>query len=161
CMVMDGLLFDEAAHLARLERSLSELGMTMPMHHSALKIVLREMVRLNRFANGFVYLQVTRGTHRRDHFIPAGARPTLIVTARPFNAAAIEKRRSEGVAIFSTPDIRWGRCDIKSTALLPNVLAKSASQGKGGYEVWFVDERGLVTEGGSTNAWIVDKTGKV
>jgi D-alanine transaminase len=158
-MVMGGLVFDESAHLDRLERSLGELSIAMPIHRSALRIVLREMVRLNRIENGFVYLQVTRGVAKRDHFIPKHARPSLILTARPFNAEAVEKRRGNGVAVFSTPDIRWGRCDIKSTALLPNVLAKSASQAKGGYEVWFVDEEGFVTEGGSTNAWIVTRDG--
>ena len=158
-MVMGKLLFDEEAHLDRLERSLGELSIAMPIHRGALKVVLREMVRQNRIVDGFVYLQVTRGVAKRDHFIPKAAQPSLILTARPFNAAAIEKRRGNGVAVFSAPDIRWARCDIKSTALLPNVLAKSASQAKGGYEVWFVDDNGFVTEGGSTNAWIVTRDG--
>ena len=159
CMVMGGVLFDEVPHLDRLERSLGELGMAMPIHRAALKIVLRQMVRANRIVNGFVYLQVTRGAAKRDHFIPKNARPSLIITARPFDASAIEKRRENGVAIFTAPDIRWGRCDIKSTALLPNILAKSAAHAKGGYEVWFVDDEGFVTEGGSTNAWIVTSSG--
>ena len=160
CMVLDGRLLDESAHLDRLQRSLSELGIAMPMRRNALRIVLRETMRRNRLHNGFLYLQVTRGAFRRDHAIPALDRPTLIVTARNIDFASVEARRAQGVAVFSTPDIRWGRCDIKSTGLLPNVLAKTKAHEHGAYEAWFVDAAGFITEGASTNAWIVNDKGR-
>jgi D-alanine transaminase len=148
---------DQAGHLDRLERSLKALNMRMPMARAALAAVLRETLRRNRLRDGVLYLQVTRGAHRRDHPIPAGAQSTLIITARPINLAAIDKRRAEGVAVVTRPDIRWGRCDIKTTGLLPNVLAKTDARKAGAFEAWLVDEKGFVTEGASANAWIVTR----
>jgi D-alanine transaminase len=77
------------------------------------------------------------------------------MTARAVNPAAIGKRRADGIAVVTRPDIRWGRCDIKTTGLLPNVLAKTQARAAGAYEAWLVDRDGLITEGASTNAWIV------
>ena len=159
CAVLDGRLMDEEPHLDRLERSLAALQIRMPMTRGALKAVMREMIRRNRLMNGLLYLQVTRGAHRRDHPMPAAHMSTLIMTARPLNVASIEKRRAEGVAVITLPDIRWGRCDIKSTALLPNIMAKTEARKLGAFEAWLVDRDGLVTEGASTNAWIVTQEG--
>ena len=114
-----------------------------------------------RLREGLLYIQVTRGAYRRDHPIPERVRPTLIMTARNLNAAATAKRRTEGVAVITRPDIRWGRCDIKTTGLLANVLAKTDARKAGAYEAWLVDKEGFVTEGSSTNAWIVTKDGTV
>ena len=86
---------------------------------------MRETIRRNRLKDGLLYLQVTRGAHKRDHPMPAGHRSTLIMTARPINVAAVEKRRADGIAVVTLPDIRWGRCDIKTTGLLANVMAKT------------------------------------
>src|SRR5260221_642866 len=97
----------------------------------------------------------TRGAYRRDHALPKTVRPTLIVTARSLDWTAIERRRAEGVAVSLVPDIRWGRCDIKTTGLLANVLAKTEARKTSAYEAWLVDENGMITEGASTNAWIV------
>jgi len=159
--VIDGLIFDEEEHLDRLERSLSELEMAVPMQRRPLRLVVREIARRNRISNGLVYLQVTRGTFRRDHAIPGGpaVRPTLILTARNLDMAAVEARRESGIKIVTLPDERWARCDIKSTSLLANVLAKTAARRAGAYEAWLLDGEGLVTEGSSTTAWIVDKEG--
>jgi D-alanine transaminase len=122
--------------------------------------VLRETVRRNRVRDGIVYLQVTRGTARRDHPFPAeGTAPSVVVTSRAVDVAKAEATAKKGVAVITQPDIRWGRCDIKTVGLLPNVLAKQAARERGAYEAWMVDEMGLVTEGGSTNAWIVDEHG--
>jgi D-alanine transaminase len=159
CAVLEVRLMDEAEHLLRLARSLAALDMAMPMKPSALKLVLREMIRRNRLKDGLLYLQVTRGAHRRDHLIPANARSSLIVTARPVNMAAVERRRAEGIAVVTMPDLRWGRCDIKSTSLLPNIMAKTEARKRGAFEAWLVDRDGFVTEGGSTNAWIVTHDG--
>ena len=161
CAVAGGHLLDEAGHFARLERSLGEIGMAMPMPPRALKTVMQETVRRNRVKDGVLYLQITRGATRRDHPIPERSQPTVIITARPLDMAAFAKRRAEGIAVMSRPDIRWGRCDIKSTGLLPNVLAKTAARKNGAYEAWLVDKEGFVTEGTSTNAWIVTAEGRV
>jgi D-alanine transaminase len=161
--VFDGRIFDEEPHLDRLERSLREIQMPMPIARDALKLVLRELIRRNRIeSDGLIYLQITRGAHRRDHAIPERAgRPTLILTARVVDTLAFEKRRADGIRVVTHKDERWARCDIKSTSLLPNVLAKTAAHAKGAYEAWLVDGEGRVTEGSSTTAWIVDADGRL
>ncbi len=158
--VIGGRLADAEGHFARLERSLGELGIAMPMSRQALIVALRETVRRNRVKHGIVYLQVTRGVARRDHAFPnPPVRPTVVITARSSDAAAAEARAAKGVGVVTTPENRWGRCDIKTVDLLPNVLAKQAAKEQGAFEAWFVDAEGLVTEGASSNAWIVDKDG--
>lgn len=158
--VFGGKLADAEGHLERLWRSLSELRIDPPMSEKALLVVLHETVRRNRFKDGAVYLQITRGAAPRDHPFPNPAPPpTVVVTAKPVDYAAAEARAKTGVKVLTQPDIRWGRCDIKTVGLLPNVLAKQAAREAGAYEAWLVDELGFVTEGGSTNAWIVDADG--
>jgi D-alanine transaminase len=158
--VFDGQLADAEGHFARLERSLSELRIAMPMSRAALKVALGETIRRNRVVSGLVYLQITRGAAPRDHAFPApGTRPSIVITAKPVDWAAAEARAAKGVSVITTPETRWARCDIKSVALLPNVLAKQAARETGAAEAWFVDDLGLVTEGSSSNAWIVDREG--
>ncbi len=158
--VFDGRLADAEGHFARLERSLREIDIAPPMGRAALTVVLRETLRRNRVRDGLVYLQITRGVARRDHVFPsADTPPSIIVTARSVDRAAAEAKAAAGIAVFTTPENRWGRCDIKTTNLLPNVLAKEASKKQGGGEAWFVDADGAVTEGGSSNAWIVTADG--
>ena len=157
--VHGGRFIDEAGHLDRLERSLAELRIAPPMSRRALKVVMRQIVRRNRVVNGLVYLQVTRGVARRDHPFPEGSTNALVLTARhtpPFAAAA-----KGGVAVITLPDIRWKRCDIKSVSLLPNVLGKQEARDAGAYEAWLVDDAGYVTEGTSSNAWIVTGDGEL
>jgi D-alanine transaminase len=162
CEVRDGRLIDERRHLARLSRSLGELQIRAPLSTKALGIVLREVVARNRIVYGVLYLQVTRGVARRDHAIPVPAvRPSLVVTARPLNRARNEALAAAGIAVVSVPDNRWGRVDIKSIGLLPNVLARQKASEQGARDAWFVDQDGTVTEGSSTNAWIVTKAGAV
>ncbi|NBB51774.1 D-amino-acid transaminase [Rhizobium sp. CRIBSB] len=160
--VFDGRMADYEGHMTRLARSLTELRIDIPMTRQALTRVLKETIRRNRVSNGIVYLQVTRGTARRDHpFPPEGTPPSVIVTAKSIDARKSEATAAKGVAVVTHPDIRWGRCDIKTVGLLPNVLAKQAARDRGAYEAWMVDEMGLVTEGSSTNAWIVDEKGRL
>ncbi len=160
CEVRAGRLVDERRHIARLERSLGELRIARPMAPAALSVVLHETVRRNRVVDGIVYLQISRGVARRDFAFPApGLKPTLVVTARGSDVARLARMAAEGVAVISVPDIRWGRVDIKSTALLPNVLAKQAAREQGAREAWLVDADGFVTEGASSNAWIVTDDG--
>ena len=160
CEVRAGRLVDERRHMARLDRSLSELRIVLPMSAAALSSVMHETVRRNRVRDGIVYVQITRGVARRDFpFPPAGTRPTVVVTARSNDRARLEQMAAEGVAVVSVPDIRWGRVDIKTVALLPNVLAKQAAREQGAREAWLVDAQGCVTEGASSNAWIVSADG--
>jgi D-alanine transaminase len=158
--VKDGALIDEALHMARFERSLSELRIAPPMSRRTLELVMREVIRRNRFSNGIVYLQATRGVARRDHPFPADIRTSLVITARAARPAN-RKAQEEGVKVISIPDIRWARCDIKSVSLLPNVLGKQQAREAGAYEAWQVDRDGMVTEGTSTNAWIVTQDGEL
>lgn len=160
CEIWNGFVVDETRHLDRLERSLRELAIRMPMDRAALKVVMREVVRLNRVRDGLVYLQVTRGVARRDHaFPPADTPPALVVTAKSIPRAKGEARAAEGIAVITMPDNRWERVDIKSVGLLPNAIAKQKAREAGAYEAWFVDRDGFVTEGSSTTAWIVTKEG--
>jgi D-alanine transaminase len=160
CEVRDGRLIDERRHLQRLARSLGEVAIAWPMAPAALALVLREVVARNRVANGIVYLQVTRGVAPRNHAFPQPAvRPSVVVTARSIARDANSAKAAAGVAVITVPENRWDRVDIKTVALLPNVLAKQAAKDAGAYEAWFVDGDGRVTEGSSTNAWIVTKDG--
>ncbi|MEX2318404.1 MAG: D-amino-acid transaminase [Bauldia sp.] len=160
CAVHGGRLIDERRHMERLKRSLAELAIRWPMRPSALAVVLREVVRLNRIDDGIVYLQITRGVAPRDHAFPRpDVRPALVVTARAMPAEPRHRAAEKGVAVITVPDIRWARVDIKTVGLLPNVLAKEQGRAAGAYETWFVDRDGFVTEGTSTNAWIVSAGG--
>lgn len=158
--VVGGRLVDEAPHLRRLARSLGELQIAPPMSEAALKIVLREVVRRNGVEDGIVYLQVTRGAAPRDHAFPKAAKPVLVVTSRR-RRLPDPRLAMDGIAVITIPDIRWQRCDIKSVALIANVLGKQQAREAGAYDAWQVDRDGFVTEGTSTNAWIVTADGAV
>src|SRR3546814_912132 len=153
-------MVDEIPHLDRLDRSLSELQIPQPMTRPALRSIMRELLRRNRIRTGLIYMQVTRGVARRDHPFPKNPQPSLVMTAKRVtlpSAAAVEN----GVRVISIRDIRWERCDIKTVALLPNVLGKQQAREAGAYEAWQVDDDGYVTEGTSTNAWIVTQDGEL
>jgi D-alanine transaminase len=152
--VTGGHLIDKERHLARLNRSLTELRINAPMNDSALKIVIREVIRRNGVDTGIVYLQVTRGVAPREHAFPKAAKPVLVVTSRR-SRPPDPRLGQEGIAVITIPDIRWQRCDIKSIALVANVLGKQQAREATAYEAWQVDREGQVTEGTSTNAWIV------
>jgi D-alanine transaminase len=156
CEVRGGRLIDERRHMARLQRSLGELRMRLPMSLGALAIVLRELVRRNRIDYGLVYLQIGRGVARRDPAFPAATvPPTIVATARALNKTRNESLAEKGIAVVSVPDNRWGRVDIKTIGLLPNVLARQAALDRGARDAWFVDKAGKVTEAAAANAWIV------
>ena len=162
CSINRGRLIDEIGHLDRLERSLAAIELAMPMAREALRFVMREIVRRNRVADGILYLQITRGAFRRDHPIPDSVtKPTLILTVRAGDIAATKRKFKEGVRVITLPDERWARRDIKTTQLLPSLLAKTAAKRAGALEAWLFDDDGFITEGGSTNAWIVDAAGDV
>ncbi|HST90894.1 MAG TPA: D-amino-acid transaminase [Brevundimonas sp.] len=158
--VFDGKLADAEGHFARLWRSLDELRIAHPMSEASLTLVLREAVRRNKVRQGLCYLQVTRGVAKRDHAFPNPAvLPSIVITAKSVDRAAADAKAAQGASVVSVPENRWGRCDIKSIGLLPNALAKQAARERGAIEAWFVDDMGLVTEGASSNAWIIDAEG--
>ena len=158
--VHGGRFVDAERHLSRLDRSLREIRLPEPMGRAALLEVMRELVRRNRVAEGLVYMQVTRGVSRRDHAFPRRpVPPALVLTVKripPF-PRDIE---AWAAAAITLPDLRWARRDIKSTNLLPNVLARQAAREAGAVEAVLYDERtGVVTEGAATSFWIVDEHG--
>jgi D-alanine transaminase len=155
----DGRLTDMELHLARLERSLRELSIRPPVTRAALLAILAEVARRNRMQSGLLYIQITRGSAPRFHaFPPPGTATTLVVTMRraaPFPASLAVW---QGAAI-TMQDQRWDRCDIKSVALLPNVLAREAARQANALEAIFYDREDMVTEGASTSVFIVDADG--
>jgi D-alanine transaminase len=156
--VHNGQLVDADRHMRRLERSLKELRIDPPMADAALLHVIQETIRRNTVRNGIVYLQITRGVAPRDHKFPKYAVSSVVVTAKrtkPMANTHIEK----GVSVITIPDIRWLRRDIKSISLLPNCLGKQQAAEADAFEAWMVDNDGYVTEGTSTNAWIIDAKG--
>ncbi|MBX7247745.1 MAG: D-amino-acid transaminase [Caulobacteraceae bacterium] len=160
--VINGRLADFDGHMTRLGRSLDELRIEHPMSGASLLNVLRETVRRNRVRFGLCYIQISRGTARRDHPFPDPAvAPSVVITCKSLDRGAMETKAKKGVAVITQPDIRWGRCDIKTVGLLPNILAKQAAKERGAAEAWLVDDMGFVTEGSSTNAWIVDADGNL
>ncbi len=156
-----GRFIDADLHMARLERSLGEIRLAMPMSRTALEQVLAEVARRNRVTEGLLYMQVTRGVARRDHAFPKiPVKPALVVTIRrippyPSDVAAWTGR------VITAPDLRWARRDIKSVNLLPNVLARQAAREQGAIEAVLYDEAGMVTEGAATSFWIVDEHGTI
>ncbi|MEX0583020.1 MAG: D-amino-acid transaminase [Sneathiella sp.] len=159
--IFNNRMIDEEGHLDRLWRSLDELKMAAPMKRAPLKMVMREVIRQNGITNGIIYLQVTRGVAPRDHPFPKDTPPALVMTGKRLSMDKAQKTAEAGVNVITVPDIRWARRDIKSVSLLPNVLAKQEAKENGAYEAFQIDEDGMVTEGSSTNAWIVTQEGKV
>jgi D-alanine transaminase len=152
--VLDGKLIDNASHLARLKRSVGEISLELPESLDRIEAIQKELVARNGLTNGMVYLEVTRGADTgRDFAFPKGVKPTLImfVTAKDIVNAASAK---SGIAVITVPDIRWERRDIKSVALLAQVLAKQAAAAAGAGEAWMIED-GKVTEGGSSSAFIL------
>lgn len=156
--VVDGRLCDLDRHLDRLGRSLEALAIPWPMSRAALVGVIRATLRRNHLRQALVYLQVDRGVAPRNHLFPRATHPSLIVTVRraSFPKAA---ELAHGVAVVTLPDERWKRCDVKSISLLANVLARQKGAEAGCREVWLYDANGFVTEGSSSNAFIVDREG--
>ncbi len=155
CAVLNGRLLDWPLHLERLMRNLASLEITAPMTPAALTLVARRLLTANRATEALLYIQITRGVAKRDHAFATGMRPTLVMTARPFDFAQRVVQQAAGAAVISMPDQRWNRCDIKTTGLLANVLAKQAARAAGAFEALLVGDDGIVAEGSSTNAWAV------
>ena len=155
--VLNGRLVDNEAHLARLERSLGEISLRLPMSLAELTRLQDELIRQNGLAEGVVYIEVTRGAADRDFTFPKDAAPTVVMFTQAKNILRSPQAET-GIRVISVPDIRWKRRDIKSVALLPQVLAKQQAAAAGCQEAWMVED-GFVTEGGSSSAFIVTAAG--
>lgn len=153
--VADRRMVDEDLHFDRLERSLNEIRMELPFSRRHFAIKIDELLRLNRVRDGSLYLQVSRGVAARDHKLPGDSKTSVVMTVGPIKTPA-PGLVEDGVEVITLPDLRWKRPDIKSVALLPNVLARDEAVRAGAYEAWQYNERREITEGTSTNAWIVE-----
>ena len=153
--VANGRLVDGEQHFDRLERSLEGLHIDTPCDRRIFPLIMQQVLRRNHMDQGFVYLQITRGVAPRNHaFLARRTAASIVVTAsRKKLPTATDVAR--GAKIVTVPETRWARPDIKTVSLLPNVLAKQLAVERGAYEAWFVDREGMITEGSSTNAWIV------
>ena len=152
--VLDGRLIDNASHLARLERSVGEIALDLPETLPRIQEIQKELIARNQLVSGLVYLQVTRGADTgRDFAFPKDVKPTLVMFTSAKDIVNAPSART-GIAVITVPDIRWARRDIKSVALLAQVLAKQAAAEAGAAEAWMIED-GLVTEGGSSSAFIL------
>ncbi|NDV28184.1 D-amino-acid transaminase [Desulfovibrio sp. JC010] len=154
--VVDGKICEWDGHIARLERSLGEIGMGMPMSAEELLEVHRELVKRNDLEEGAIYLQVTRGAVDRDFIMPKGLEQTVVL----FTQAKKLTGEKSGLRVISVPDIRWGRRDIKTVQLLAASMVKTEAKKQGKDDAWMVEE-GFVTEGSSNNTYIVTSEGKI
>ena len=160
-LVHRGCLVNGEAHLDRIEYSLGELEITPPMTRDALRDVLKETAARNGVTEGHLYIQITRGAAPRSHPFPKPpVAPTVVITVRPAPYPTLEQTRAPWTVI-TAPDLRWKRCDIKSLALLPNILTREMAVRAGADEAWMFDADGFVTEGASSNVWIVTDAGEV
>ena len=152
--VLDGKLVDNDSHLTRLERSVGEISLKLPESLERIVEIQKELIARNKLESGLVYLEVTRGADTgRDFAFPKGVKPTLIMFTSVKDIVNAESART-GIGVITVPDIRWTRRDIKSVALLAQVLAKQAAAEAGAGEAWMIED-GKVTEGGSSSAFIL------
>jgi len=160
----NGRLFRAESHFKRLARSLEEIRIrtvkTSEVSETSevsslvkieeLKDIVKRLIKDNHLEKGDakVYIQITRGAAPRNHAFPENTLPTVYACASPFEPPL--KKWKEGIKVILVPDIRWARCDIKTTGLLPNILANQQAKDKGADEAIFV-RNGTVTEGSLTN----------
>lgn len=162
CEIKDGQIIDLDGHMTRLQYSLSELQIAMPMAQAALVVKMKQTVTRNYVKNGMIYLQVTRGVSPRNHaFPPAGVKSSIVLTAKSVSPMSKINLYKNGIAVISVPENRWARPDIKTIGLLPNCMAKQEAKEQGAFEAWFVDDEGMVVEGSSSNAWIINQDNEI
>jgi len=158
-MVLNGQFVDYDGHIKRLYNSLKSIQIDIPISESALRVVMTRMIRLNHLQHGSIYLQITRGVARRDHKFPAASWPAMVMTAKHLASPPMPSQK--GVAAITLADERWARRDIKTIQLLPNCLAKQRAAEAGAFEAILVMPDGSVSEGSSSNVWIVNTAGEL
>ena len=146
-------LIDLDFHIKRLKYSLKELNIKYVVNQDKLKKIFNKVINLNKFKNGIIYLQITRGVQPRDHSYKNNLIPNLIIYTinKKFN---LPKKNLKGKKAITYKDLRWKRRDIKTISLLANVLAKKEAMKKNAYEAILID-KGKVTEATASNVWIV------
>lgn len=157
---LNGRFVDWDKHLWRLRRGMAALFIDGAPEDTALGAIARRLVRQSRYADGLLYIQISRGAGKRDHAFPANIPATVVMTVRRFDFRQRLPQLDSGVSAITLPDQRWARCDLKTTGLLPAVLAKQEAKRAGAFEAVFVKD-GQVTEGGSTNIYMVDGAGRI
>jgi D-alanine transaminase len=157
--VLYGRLVDSEGHFARLDRSLREIRIPNPYGAADWARLCEELVRRNGLSEGLVYMQVTRGVAEREFAFPKETAPTVVMFTQPKNISRSPQAES-GVGVITVPDLRWKRRDIKSVALLPQVLAKQAAAEAGVAEAWMLED-GFITEGGSSTAFIITEDKRI
>lgn len=155
--VIDGQLIDNDQHIERLQRSLAALNIPMPAPCVEVERIQTELVARNAVQEGTVYLQISRGATERDFLYPDGMEPTFIAFTQARSLVDTPAQRN-GIAVDLAPDPRWARCDIKTSMLLGQVLAKREARAGGFNDVWLVKD-GLITEGASSTAFIITDDG--
>ncbi len=153
--VLSGKLVDNAAHLARLQRSLAEIGLDLPCSIEEIETHQCELIKRNKLQEGLVYLQITRGPADRDFAFPRQTNPSLVIFTQAKNLRENPAAKN-GIAVITVDDLRWRRRDIKTVQLLYASLAKQQALDAGADDAWLVED-GFVTEGTSSNAWIAGK----
>ena len=148
-------LIDFKPHLDRLGRNLKNLKIKFHYSIRSLYFIFNRLIYLNKIKNGIIYLQISRGTADRNHAFPKDVEPNFFVTVR--NIKINSKLIEEGVSVISTEDLRWGRCDIKTISLLPNVLAKQKAIDNNAFEALLLGSDKVINEGSSSNFWIIKK----
>ena len=155
--VVQGKLVDNTRHLLRLKRSLSELNMSSPKSTEQIKQIQTALIQKNRLQEGIVYLQITRGSADRDFVYDNTIKPSIVMFTQSMSIINNPKAQ-KGISIITTADIRWGRRDIKTTALLASSMAKTYAKSMGADDAWMIEE-GFITEGSSSNAYIIKQDG--
>jgi D-alanine transaminase len=158
--ILQGQLIDNKQHMGRLRRSLKELNMPSPGDDASIEAIQKELIRINHVNEGVVYLQVTRGAADRDFTFPEDSAPSLVLFTQEKDIIDLPAAKT-GIAIVTTEDIRWGRRDIKTVALLAASMAKMFAISSGADDAWLVDRNGYITEGCSSNAYIVTHDGTI
>lgn len=153
-----GRFVDEKMHLDHLESYCRSIYLPMPMERGALQAVMKECVRLNRLQEGHVYIQVTRGSAKRVHWFPEDVIPTLVVVASPWKYE-LDAAKIKCVKVISAQDIRWRLPNVKTTSLLPTVLLRQLAKNHDAFESWLIDDKGFISEGASSNAYIINEKG--
>ena len=155
----DLVLLNFSKHLKRLKRSLSETKIKSPfINMNSLHLIIKNLIHLNSVNEGFIYIQITRGTSQRNHLFPKNALANIVISLYPHKNFDILKK---GVKVKLSSDLRWKRCDIKTISLLPNVLGKQLAHELGVYELWLINSKKKITEGTTSNAFIILDNGKI
>ena len=155
--VSNSKLADYDLHIRRLYRSLGELKIKSPIAKKTYIYHIKNIIKKNIITDGLIYLQITRGVAPRDHRFPTKQKSSIVITGRHSPSNEYEIKFKKGINVTTHDDLRWGRCDIKTVSLLPNVLAKQDAYIKGASEAWLINKDGYITEGCSSNAWILRK----